>query len=166
MSQSNVRNIDTLQAFHAGLLKLAKNWEIVLQELRMTVQRTDQYFADERPRYWRHQTQLAERELNEAKDNLSQKRAASRAGDRPTATEAVQRVHRAKRRLDLCQAKVRHAKTVAVAMAKECESILGPIADVVEHCDVVLPQAAAELKTLIQHLQDYAERSGSDFESN
>ncbi|MGB7344027.1 MAG: hypothetical protein WBD20_07425 [Pirellulaceae bacterium] len=156
---SNVRNIESLAAFHSGLLKLSDNWDAVLQELRMSIHRADQHFSDDRPRYWRRQTELAERELNEAKDNLSQKRAAVRASDRPAATEAVQRVNRAKRRLDLCREKTRLAKSVAIEVSHECDVILGPLADVAEHCDVLLPKAASELKTLIEQLRLYAEKA-------
>ncbi|QDT12532.1 hypothetical protein [Planctomycetes bacterium K23_9] len=159
MSESNVRDIESLAAFHAGLLKLSDNWDAVLQELRMAIHRADQYFADDRPRYWRRQIELAERELNEAKDNLSQKRAAVRASDRPAATEAVNRVNQAKRRLDLCREKSRLAKAIAVEISHECDVVLGPLADVSEHCDVLLPKAAGELKTLIEHLRRYAEKS-------
>ena len=159
MAKSNVRDIESLAAFHAGMLKLSSDWDKVLQELRMTVQRADQHFSQDRPRYWRNQIQLAERELTEAKDNLSQKRAAVRASDRPSATEAVQRVNRAKRRLDFCRQKEQAAKAAAISMSQECDKILGPLADVAEHCDVVLPNAAVELKKLIGILREYAEKA-------
>ncbi len=159
MAKSNVRSIDALADFHAGVVKLSHNWEKVLQELRMSIQRAEQHFSDERPRYWRRQLQLAERELTEAKDNLSQKRAAVRSEDRPMATEAVQRVNAAKRRLDLCREKQRLAKSVAIEMVNECNKMMGPLADVIEHSDVILPGAANELKKIITQLRDYAEQA-------
>jgi hypothetical protein len=159
MAESNVRNIDSLEAFHGGLLKLSGNWGTALQELRMSIHRIEEHFAEDRPRYWRGQTELAERELNEAKNNLAQKRAAVRAADRRTATEAVKRVSLAKQRLDVCREKTQLAKALKVQIAHECDIIMGPLADVAEHCDVVLPQAAQELRTLIEHLRRYAEQA-------
>jgi hypothetical protein len=159
MAESNVKNIESLAAFHGGLLKLSGNWTTVLQELRMSIHRIEEHFADDRPRYWRSQTELAERELNEAKNSLAQKRAAVRAADRRTATEAVKRVSLAKQRLDVCREKTRLANAYHVEIAHECDLIMGPLADVAEHCDVVLPQAAKELKTLIEHLRLYAEQA-------
>ena len=157
MSTSNVRSIESLAAFHGGILKLSGDWEKVLQELRMSIQRAEQHFTQDRPRYWRHQVQIAERELTEAKDNLSQKRAAARTADRPTAMEALQRVNKAKRRLEFCRDKERLAKSVAIEMSQECDAILGPLADVSEHSEVILPTAAVELKSLIEYLRAYAE---------
>ncbi len=162
MPASNVRNIESLEAFHGGLVRLAGDWDKVMQELRMMVQRAETYFTHDRPAYWRAQMQLAERELTEAKENLSQKRAAIRASDRPPATEAAMRVKKAERRVEQCEAKQREARRWAIEMTKQCDDLLGPLADVVEHCEVLLPTAARELRTLIDQLRIYAEQAGGD----
>lgn len=159
MSTSNVRNIESLEAFHSGLTRLAGDWEKTLQEVRMLVQRADTYFSQDRPAYWRQQTRLAERELNEAKDNLSQKRAAIRPGDRPPATEAVQRVRLAEQRVTECRQKQRKAKSWSIEISQQCDELLGPLADVVQHCEVLLPAAAVELRGLIDQLRLYAEQA-------
>ena len=139
-------------------MRLAGDWDATLQEIRMTVQRAETYFAQDRPAYWRRQTQLAERELNEAKDNLAQKRAAVRPGDRPPATEAAKRVKQAEHRLQQCRTKQRASKAWAIEISQQCDGLLGPLADVVEHCEVLLPSAADELRRLIDQLRLYAEQ--------
>lgn len=159
MSTSNVRNIETLATFHGGLIRLSGDWDKVLQEMRMMVHRTEDYFTHTRPAYWRDQIRLAERELNEAKDNLSMKRSAARAEDRPAATEARQRVAKSERRLRLCQAKEKEAKSWALVITQQCDEVLGPLADVSEHCDSLLPRAAQELASLIEQLRIYAEQA-------
>lgn len=158
MSASNVRNIESLQAFHDGLAGLADDWDKTLQEVRMIVHRAEAHFTQDRPAYWRKQKQLAERELTEAKESLSQKQAAARARDRVPATEAAQRVNRAQARVRQCEAKQRAAKHAAVEVAQQCDALLGPLADVVEHCEVLLPTAARQLQTLIDQLRVYAEQ--------
>lgn len=130
-----------------------------MQEIRMMIQRAEAYFTQDQPAYWRNQTQLAERELTEAKEILSQKRAAARASDRVPATEAAQRVKKAEKRLRECEAKQREAKQWSIEMGQQCDDVLGPLADVVEHCEVVLPTAARELRTLIDQLRVYAEQA-------
>ena len=57
-----------------------------------------------------------------------------------------------------CQAKQRLAKSWAIEMSQQCDELLGPLADVLEHCEVLLPTAADELRTLIEHLRIYAEK--------
>ena len=159
MSSSNVRSIESLEAFHGGLVRIAEHWEQSLQEIRMMIGRAEEYFAQERPAYWRRQKQLAEQELNEAKELLSQRRSAARPGDRLPASEQVQRVRRAEQRLRDCEDKQRESKRWAIEMAQQCDEVLGPLAHAAEHCEVVLPNAAQELKTLIEQLRVYAERT-------
>ncbi|TWU21629.1 hypothetical protein Pla52o_38160 [Novipirellula galeiformis] len=159
MSTSNVRNIDSLAALHSGMLRLAHDWDNTVQELSSFVQRAEEHFSQTQPRYWRRQTQLAERELNEAKDNLARKRASIRIEDRPAASEAVARVQKAERRLRVCEDKTRQLRSWANEVAKACDGLRGPLADVHEHCDTILPQAARELATLIDQLRQYAEQA-------
>ena len=124
----------------------------------MMVQRAETYFAHDRPAYWRHQKKLAERELTEAKDRLAEKRSAIRPGDRPAATEETKRVSQAEQRLRECDAKLRETRAWALEMSRQCDGLLGPLADVLEHCEVLLPTAASELRTMIEQLRAYAEQ--------
>ena len=125
----------------------------------MLVHRAEQHFATDLPAYWRHQVQTAERELNEARENLAQKRAAIRPADRPAATEATRRVQATERRLRDCQQKQRDCRDWSLEISRQCDSLLGPLADVMEHCEVLLPAAARELRTLIEQLRVYAEQN-------
>lgn len=124
----------------------------------MLVQRADAHFSEDRPRYWKQQTHIAERELNEAKDNLAQNRAAARPGDRPPATEASRRVQKMEGRLRDCQLKQKQAKAWSIEISHQCDQLLGPLADVAEHCELLLPAAANELRKLITELEKYAEQ--------
>ena len=123
-----------------------------------TDERADDYFGSDRPAYWRQQLHRAEREVNEARDYLAQKRAAIRPGDRPTASEATKRVRLAEKRLRECQEKQRLCRTWALEISRQCDALLGPLADVIEHCEVLLPSAAKELRMLIDQLRLYAEQ--------
>jgi hypothetical protein len=159
MSASNVRNIDSLEVFHGQLVRLSSDWDKSLQEIRALVHRAEDHFSRDRPAYWRRQMQLAERELTEAKDNLSSKQSAARAQDRPAATEAVKRVRLAERRAKDCESKIQQAKSLSIEVGQACDAVLGPLAEVTEHCEVVLPAAARQLRILIDQLRLYAEQS-------
>lgn len=124
----------------------------------MLVQRADAHFSEDRPRYWKQQTHISERELNEAKDNLAQKQAAARPGDRPPATEASRRVQKMEGRLRDCQLKQKQAKAWSIEISHQCDQLLGPLADVAEHCELLLPAAANELRKMITELEKYAEQ--------
>ena len=158
MAESDVRDIESLEALRMGLLKLGSEWDALIQSIRATIHRADEYFASDRTGYWRRQVQLSERELTQAKDSLSQKRSSVRAADRPAATEAAQRVHRAEARLRTCQDKLSQSRAIALEMSRRCDELLGPLADVSDHCESLLPVAAEELKGLVEHLRRYAEK--------
>ena len=160
MSTSDVRNFESLKRLRAGVLGLADSWDKTLQEIRISLHRADQYFSDEVPRYWRRQTELAERELNEAKDDLQSKQSAARASDRVGALEAQKRVAKAKARLDLCHQRQRVSKALALEMRHQCDEMLGPLADMTDHSDNLLPAAATHLASLLESLQRYADASG------
>ena len=162
MSQSNVKDIESLEALRVALQKLGKEWEPVVQSIHTTLHRAEEYFGSDRVGYWRRQMTRAERELNEAKDALSQKRSAARASDRPAATEAAQRVGLAESRLRQCQDKHHQARAIALVMSRHRERLLGPLADVSDQCESRLPAAAEELKGLIEHLRRYAEHGGDE----
>lgn len=124
----------------------------------MLVQRAASHFSEDRPRYWKQQTQLAERALNEAKDNLAQKRAAIHPGDRPAATEALRKVQKMELRLRNCELKRRQAKAWSIEISHQCDQLLGPLADVAEHCESLLPAAANELRQMITELEKYTDQ--------
>lgn len=159
MPESDVRNIESLEAFRDGLVRLASEWQATVEEVRMLVQRAEEYFATDRPAYWRRQYQLAERDLNEARDNLAQKKAAIRPGDRPPATEAAKRVQVTEQRLRECQKKQKECSAWSREISRQCDALLGPMADVMQHCEVILPTAARELQSLIDQLHLYAEQN-------
>lgn len=128
----------------------------------MTIHRADEYFSQDMPGYWRRQLQLAERELTEAKDRLQQKQSAARPGDRVPATEAAKQVQTAQARVRQCEAKMKQAKSWALDISQRCDELLGPMADVIEHCEVLLPTAADELRKMIEQLRLYAEQPRKD----
>ncbi len=159
MPSSNVRNIDSLEMLHGQLIQLSSDWGNALQEVRVVVQRAESYFRHDRSAHWRRQLQLAEREWTEAKDNLARLQSATRAEDRAPATEATKRVRLAGQRARTCQAKVQLAKSVAIEIGQACDAVLGPLADIAQHCEVVLPTAARQLRILIEQLRNYAEQN-------
>ncbi len=159
MSGSNVRSIESVEVFHAGMVHFTKKWSQAVDETRMLVHRAEEYFTGDQPRYWKHQIQLADRELCEAQEVLAIKRSSVRPEDRPAATEAVMRVRAAERRLRHCEAKKREAKKWALEISRQCNLLRGPLADLANQCEVLLPTAANELRELIEQLKIYADDS-------
>lgn len=161
MSGSNVRSIESVEAFHAGMVHFTQKWNQTVDETRMLIHRAEEHFAQNQPAYWKRQLQLAERERNEARDDLLTKQSSARAEDRPAATEAVKRVRIAERRLRQCDSKVRDAKKWSLEISRQCNALRGPLADLANQCEVLLPTAASQLRGLIDQLKLYAQQNES-----
>ena len=159
MSSSNVTNIEALELLHQGLSKFADEIRTITEELRASVVRTEEAFNHDYPSYWRKQIQLAEQNLNEAKDRLAAKTATTRIDNRPAASEERKRVRNAEKRLRSCTTKLQHSRQWSLKISRECDDLLGPMADILDHCDSILPQAASELRTLITQLRTYADQA-------
>lgn len=160
MGSTDVRSLDSLKQLRDSLLTLRGDWEEVLRQLRLGIERVREHFASHWPAYWSKQTQGAELGLQQALDNLSRLRGGDPAQSYPT-TEAQQRVNVARRRLARCQEMHGQAKRLAVVVDEACRRLAGPLAELSQHVDVHLPRAAVELAEMIDHLSRYAEIQAS-----
>lgn len=158
MESSDVRSIESLRLLRNAVGELSNDWTIALQQIKSSMHRTQEHFLTIMPAYWKQQTRIAEQKLAEAQDNLSRQHGTSASGQAPAVTEAKQRVQAAKRRLNLCEEKFRLASKIAIQFDYACQELAGPIAEVVAHASVTLPNAAGDLAVLTGHLDRYAER--------
>jgi|GEM_PF-1107010 len=159
METSDVRSIDSLRLLRNAVGDLSNDWTIALLQIKSSMHRTREHFSTNMPAYWKQQTRIAEQKLAEAQDNLSRQHGTSASGQAPAVTEAKQRIQAAKRRLTICEEKLRLASKIAIQFDQACQELAGPIAEVVGHASVTLPNGAGHLAILIGHLDRYAERT-------
>lgn len=159
METSDVRSIESLRTLRTAIGDLANDWDMALQQIRASIHRTEEHFSTRMPEHWKSQTRAAEQKLSEALNNLSHQQGNASSGQSPAVTEAKQRVQLAKRRLAVCEEKLRLAAKVAIQFEHACQELAGPIAEVVGHTNVTLPNAAGHLAVLISHLDRYVERT-------
>ena len=126
----------------------------------MIVQRAETYFAQDRPAYWRRQTQVgrARADRGEGPARLKAIDCSSRrssSGDRGGQASQRRRATASAVRGEA----TRDCEAWALEVSQQCDGLLGPLADVVEHCEVLLPTAANELRAMIEQLRAYAEQA-------
>jgi hypothetical protein len=155
VTQSDVRDLDSLDALRQAVERLADRMCLSSQSIHATLNRVDEHFSVNQVTYWRDQTRVAERELTSAQDQLSRKRSTVRPGDRVPATEEAKNVARWKNRLRLCQEKERLARRISIEIQQVCEKTRGPSAALTELGEVALPTAANRLLSLIDRLRAY-----------
>lgn len=153
--QSDLRDIEVLSDLHRALANLTAQFDASEQEIRSSLQRAEPWIRAEMPAYWKQQQRLAERELTAALDDLQQKQSATRAGDRPAATEAKKRVAGAKKRLTLCDEKIQACRRHLVRLESAIDNMAGPLAQIHECVTAGLPRAMADLKGLIEIVEAY-----------
>jgi phage shock protein A len=154
---ADVRKIEALESFRGSLVNYSADLNRTAEELKALVRRIEQFYESEQPAYWKHERHLAERELTEARDTLSRLRAAIRPEDRPAATEAAKRVKTCEARLRLCDQRIGLCRQWKINIKQKVDELLGPISDLVQHGEVLLPSAAVELNSLIDQLRRYTD---------
>jgi chromosome segregation ATPase len=154
---ADVRKIEALETFRGSLVNYSADLNRTAEELKVLVRRIEHFYEAEQPAYWKHQRDVAERELTEARDTLSRLRWAIHTEDRPAATEAVNRVKKCEERLRLCEQRIAACRQWKINIKQKVDELLGPISDLVQHSEVLLPSAAVELGSLIDQLRRYTD---------
>lgn len=157
MSTADVRKIEALEQFRQQLVVYAETLSRDAEDANSVARRLERIVTDDLPAYWSAQLQQAEARLNEARDHLQRARSAVRAADRPAATEAAAKVARCERRVRFCEDKFRRAKDWKPRIQTAINDWMGPRGDLTTHAESVLPQAAEQLKRIVDQLRTYQE---------
>lgn len=155
--QGHVRSIDALRDLRVAILQWASRLHEQTFELGSEAQRALQWATVEQPRYWRHEITLAERRLQEARDNLAATQATYGGRDRPPATEARKRVVDLERRVRFCQDRAGSCRRWAAEVERAVERLAGALAAMQQQGDCELPLAANQLNQWIEALDRYTE---------
>lgn len=158
--KGHVESIEQLEQLRLATIELAHRFGTIAFDFKSEVQNALDWVSNEAPRYWRQQLQLAERQLQEAQDNLAAMMATYGGRDKPPATEARKRVETLRRRVQLCEAKFRACKAASLHLQQAANSVLPCIANLEQTSEADLPTAAQRLKKWIAALNRYAEMAG------
>lgn len=153
--QGNVQSIDALRDLYAALLKLAESFSELSFEVRTEVARAVEWITQTAPQYWRYQLQVAERHLTEAQDNLASMQATYGGRDKPPATEARKRVITMRRRVALCQQRLREIRRINAEIERAANLMVATSSNLQQQAESELPKAAARLGDWIQSLDEY-----------
>ncbi|SMP65487.1 hypothetical protein SAMN06265222_10962 [Neorhodopirellula lusitana] len=159
MSEADVRNIESLEDLERAINHLSERLGLQSYQLQSVVTRAQRHFGQDYPAYWRGQLRSAEQSFAEARDRLSRKKFAVRAGETHPATEEKKQVNRWKNRIRLCQQRIEKSRSIAIEMEQSCEKFKVPIAALTELAEVDLPTASTQLAGLVARLRAYQDGS-------
>jgi hypothetical protein len=157
VSASSVRSIAALRELRLATLELAQRLGELGFDLRSESERAMSWIREDAPRYWRTELRLAQRRLSEAEDALAAMQSRARPAERPASSELRQRVAVARRRVDLCEARLRACKTAAIELDRYRERLVVAGMGLQHQAESQLPQAARRLGGWIEALDRYAE---------
>ena len=120
-----------------------------------------QWLQQDRARYWPEQTRKAQEWVVQARNDLDRCQLHYGSEDTPSCMDQKKRLDRAKRRLKLCEEKVKAVKRWINTVRQELDDFHGEMAKMNNWLETDLPRGAAALERMLRALDKYA----GDFQS-
>lgn|GEM_PF-1751625 len=152
---AQVMSVQRLQELHAQLVRYREDMNRELDNLKLELQRLDQWIGSSVPQYWMSELRVAKRQLSEFKDALSRCQSYVREDERRPCTEEKKRVEKATRRMRLCEDKLHRAKAAHQAWEQERAKSRTKVHRLESMIESDLLVAAADLQTDIDALGKY-----------
>lgn len=157
MSQANIRSTAAVRTTKSALIQFEAGMRDVIAELLLQTQRASDYIEQDRARYWPRAARTASDRLIAARNALERCETSIRPDDKRSCYEEKLALDKAKRRLRLCEEKVRTLRKWRVAIRQEVEEFRGQMARLNNFLDADLPRAIASLERMARALDEYTE---------
>ena len=155
---SDVRSIDALRNLQGAVTKLGEHWQDNVTQMRQIAYRFQEQIQIERKQYWTSQMQLAERNLQAAREAMLRANLAN-SDDGVRNTEAEILVAKAKRRVRVCLQKLSACKRIARETDRVVDRFVGELGAMSEMAESGLPNSANRLALWIDALDVYADNN-------
>ncbi len=153
---ARVKSIDALQAMSAALVCFHDDASSALDDLEMEIRRALQWISQECPGYWKQEHRLARDGVTEARLQLENARMFRRVAEEHSSfVEEKKALERAKRRLQIAEAKVEAIPHWAVMIERAVNEYRGSRSLFANWLDADFPRAVAALSRMISDLEAY-----------
>ena len=154
-STANVTSIDAVRQLRAGLLTFGDESRQALVLLALEVRKAVDWIEMDRLQYWPSQVRRSGEELIQARNNLERCQLKYGSEDAPPCTEQKKAFERAKRRVRLCEEKLRVTRRWVSTIRQKLNEFEGQLAKMNNCLDNDLPRAVAALERMLQSLEKY-----------
>jgi hypothetical protein len=127
--------------------------------LQMEVRRAVDWIEQDRRRYWSHQAKRASDRVKQARNDLERAELTYGSEEPPPCTEQKKMLAVAKRRLQLCEEKIKAVRRWVRVVRAELNEFDGQMARMNNYLDTDVPRAAAALERMLRALEKYVESS-------
>jgi len=158
---ANVTSIDAVQEFRTALVEFEGQARDAVTLLVLEIRRAVDWIENDRRRYWPEQARRASQKLIIARNDLERCQLKYGSEEAPSCYEQKKAVERARRRLRLCEEKIRVVKRWIRTIRREQNEFEGQIARTQDMLDTDVPRAVAALERMLTALDKYTQSSSS-----
>lgn len=160
---AEVRNLESLERFRAGLLEFIHDGANALAEADSEVDRMQIWLERDQKIHWQHEHRRRSEEVARAKSALYRKQVTVSSKDRPpSAVDEKKALQKAQARLDEAEQKLRRIKHWSVALGQEAARYKAATAALGSVFERDLPLSAELLKRAITALEQYLHAAPPD----
>jgi hypothetical protein len=156
---ANVTSIDAIRALRSAFRAFEANSREAVTLLTLEVRKALDWLENDRTRYWPEQVRKASECVAQARNDLERCQLTYGSEDSPSCYEQKKALERAKRRLRLCEDKVKRVKYWVRTVRGEMDEFEGQMARINNCLDADVPRAVALLERMLRALERYAEAS-------
>lgn len=153
---ADVTSIDAMRGFRTALLQFGGEAEDAIVMLILEARKAIQWLQQDRARYWPEQTRKAQEWVVQARNELDRCQLHYGSENAPSCFDQKKKLERAKRRLRLCEEKVKAVKRWTNTIRQELDDFDGELAKMRNWLETDLPRAAALLERMVRALDKYA----------
>lgn len=158
---ANVRSVEALKQLRTALLIFEGSARDAVTSLVLEVRKAVDWLETDRAQYWPEQYRKASEALVEARSELDRRQLTYGSEEPPSCIEQKKALERAKRRVRLCEQKMKAVKHWIRAVRDELDEFEGQVARVNECLDTDVPRGVANLERMVVALEKYLETTAS-----
>jgi hypothetical protein len=156
---ANVTSIDAIRDLRAAFRTFEAHSRDAVTLLTLEVRKALDWLENDRTRYWPEQVRKASERVAEARNELERCQLTYGSEDSPSCYEQKKALERAKRRLRLCEEKVKRVRHWVRTVRGEMDEFDGQMARINNCLDADVPRAVTMLERMLRALERYAETS-------
>ena len=162
--QARVADVATIERFRAALISAAESMSLALEDAEGEVDRTVDWLERDRMDTWRKRIRKGQDEVVACKSALFRKQEIKATADaKPSVVDERKALERAQRRLEFAEERLRASKKWAIELPRQAIVFKGALAPMQTALDRDIPQLAAMMRRMSEHLEDYL-RGGPESE--
>ena len=154
---ANITSVEAVRALKLALVEFADEVQAALVALELEARRAMEWVERDRSRYWPREIQRASDRLSEARIALERAELKIGSEDRRYAYDERKAVERAKRRLQLAEAKTEAVRRWRVQIRKDVDQFAAQVAKMRQFLDTDQARAIANLEQMAAALDRYIE---------